>query len=87
MPRREWSRPFGEVKEAIMGAVRARGSLSSDELVAETGLPFEDVISALRLLRRGGEIEFDPVWAGPDEMSGAQHVRLASSGGQQATTE
>jgi hypothetical protein len=38
-------------------------------------------------LRRGGEIEFDPVWAGPDEMSGAQHVRLASSGGQQATTE
>ena len=64
MPRREWSRPFGEVKEAIMGAVRARGSLSSDELVAETGLPFEDVISALRLLRRGARsisIPYGPV--------------------------
>ena len=79
MPRREWSRPFGEVKEAIVGALRAHPSLSSDDLVAATGLPFEDVISALRLLRRGGEVEFDPVWAAPDEMSGARNVRLSAA--------
>ncbi len=87
MPRREWSRPFGEVKEAIVGALRARRSLSSDELVAESGLPFEDVISALRLLRHGGEVEFEPVWAAEGEMSAARDVRLSASGQTQDTAE
>jgi hypothetical protein len=79
MPRREWSRPFGEVKESIIGSLRRRTAATSDELVAETGLPFEDVISALRMLRHGGEVEFEPVWAGPNEMSGAENIRLSAT--------
>ena len=79
MPRREWSRPFGEVKAAIMEQLQAGSGRTSDELVAATGLPFEDVISALRLLRHGGEVAFEPVWAGEGEMSGAREIRLAGA--------
>lgn len=76
MPRREWSRPFEEVRAAIVGCLAYGAHRSSDEIVAQTGLPFEDVISALRLLRKGGQVEFEPVWAAEGEMSAAHDVRL-----------
>ncbi len=79
MPRREWSQPFNEVREEILGALTRSETRSSDELVAITGLPFEDVISALRLLRKSGELEFEPVWAEEGLMSAARDIRLAGS--------
>ena len=79
MPRREWSRPFGDIKYAILELLNDGAPLTSDDLAARTGLPFEDVIAALRLLRHSGEIEFEPVWASPDEMSGARQIRLAGA--------
>jgi hypothetical protein len=79
MPRREWSQPFPEIRAAIIAAVRDNAAHSSDDLVAATGLPFEDVISALRMLRRQGDLDFEPVWERPDVMSGAQNIRLRDS--------
>lgn len=79
MPRREWSRPFGEIKTAIIAQLHGRQPVNSDDLVAATGLPFEDVISALRLLRHGGEIDFEPEWAGEGNMRGARDIRLRAS--------
>ena len=76
MPRREWSRPFGEIKAQIMAVLQERTSTTSDDIAQATGLPFEDVISALRMLRHTGDLDFEPVWAGEGEMSGARAVRL-----------
>ena len=75
MPRREWSKPFAEIKTAIIEAVQ-NGATTSAELVQTTGLPFEDVISALRMLRHGGEVEFEPEWESEGVMRAAHNVRL-----------
>ncbi|WP_029215589.1 hypothetical protein [Kallotenue papyrolyticum] len=80
MPRREWSRPFAEIRAAIVAALRDGAPRSSDELVAATGLPFEDVISALRMLRHQGVLDFEPVWEREDVMRGARNIRLRESG-------
>ncbi len=76
MPRRTWSKPFPEVRAAILAAVRDHGTETATDITAMTGLPFEDVISALRMLRRQGELDFDPVWEREDVMSDARHIRL-----------
>ncbi len=76
MPRREWSRPFGEIKAQIMAVLQQRTSTTSDDIVQATGLPFEDVISALRMLRHSGEIDFDPEWESEGVMRAAHNVRL-----------
>jgi transcription initiation factor IIE alpha subunit len=76
MPRREWSRPFGEIKAQIMAVLQERTNTTSDEIVQATGLPFEDVISALRMLRHSGEIDFDPEWESEGVMRAAHNVRL-----------
>ncbi len=76
MPRREWSRPFPEVKAQILRVLQTDTAHSSDTLVQATGLPFEDVISALRMLRHSGELDFEPEWAGEGVMSAAHNVRL-----------
>ena len=76
MPRREWTRPFNEIRQTIVERLRDGAAQSSDDLVAQTGLPFEDVISALRLMRHAGEVEFEPEWAGEGRMSAARAIRL-----------
>ncbi len=76
MPRREWSRPFPEIKTQIMTLLQSRTSTTSEEIVQETGLPFEDVISALRMLRHSGEIDFEPEWESEGVMRAAKNVRL-----------
>ncbi len=76
MPRREWSRPFPEIKNQIMTLLQSRTSTTSEEIVQETGLPFEDVISALRMLRHSGEIDFEPEWESEGVMRTARNVRL-----------
>jgi hypothetical protein len=79
MPRREWSRPFAEIRAAIVGALGDGATHTSDELIAATGLPAEDVIAALRMLRHQGAIDFEPVWEREDVMSGAREIRLRDS--------
>lgn len=79
MPRREWSRPFAEIRAAMVEALRDGQPRSSDELVAATGLPFEDVISALRMLRHQGVLDFEPIWEGEDVMRGARNIRLRTA--------
>ena len=76
MPRREWSRPFPEIKAQIYSVLQGGTAQSSDTLVQATGLPFEDVISALRMLRHSGEVDFEPEWASEGEMSAAHNIRL-----------
>lgn len=76
MPRREWSRPFPEIKQQIMMLLQSRTSTTSEEIVQETNLPFEDVISALRMLRHSGEIDFEPEWESEGVMRAAKNVRL-----------
>ena len=76
MPRREWSRPFPEIKNQIMTLLQSRTSTTSEEIAQETGLPFEDVISALRMLRHSGEIDFEPEWESEGVMRAARNVRL-----------
>lgn len=78
MPRREWSRPFPEIKARIVTALAGDRPLNSDELVQATGLPFEDVISALRMLRHTGELDFDPEWEAEGVLRAARNVRLRS---------
>lgn len=77
MPRRAWTRPFPEVRQAIVGVLNDGAARTSSDIVTETGLPLEDVISALRLLRHMGELDFDPEWEAADRMSGARNVRLS----------
>jgi hypothetical protein len=79
MPRRTWSKPFSEIRAAILAAVREQGTDTGADLAAVTGLPFEDVISALRLLRRQGELDFEPVWERDDVMSDARNIRLRAA--------
>jgi hypothetical protein len=79
MPRREWSRPFPEVKARILGVLADGKHYSSEEIVQVTGLPFEDVISALRLLRHSGDIDFDPEWESEGVLRAAREVHLRSS--------
>ncbi len=76
MPRREWSRPFPEIKAELCRALAAGPVQHSDLLVQATGLPFEDVISALRMLRHSGEIDFEPEWEGEGMMRAAHNIRL-----------
>jgi predicted transcriptional regulator len=76
MPRREWSRPFPEIRSEILAALSDRAPHSSDELVRSTGLPFEDVISALRMLRHSGDLDFDPEWEREGVMRSAHNIRL-----------
>lgn len=76
MPRREWSRPFPEIKEQIMSLLQNRTSVTSDEIAQQTGLPFEDVISALRMLRHSGEVDFEPEWESEGVMRAAHNIRL-----------
>ena len=78
MPRREWTKPYNEIKQGILDLLSDGKTRTSDDLVAETGLPFEDVISALRMMRHAGEIEFEPEWAGEGRMSAALDIRLGS---------
>ena len=77
MPRRAWTRPFPEVRQAIVGVLNDGVARTSSDIVTETGLPLEDVISALRMLRHMGELDFDPEWEAADRMSGASNVRLS----------
>lgn len=79
MPRREWSRPFAEIKAQILDVLRDNADHSSAEIVEATGLPFEDVISALRMLRHSGDLDFEPEWEREDVMSGAHSVRLRTA--------
>lgn len=76
MPRREWSRPFGEIKGLILDALADGQPHTSADIVAATGLPFEDVISALRMLRHGGELDFEPEWESEGVMRAAHNIRL-----------
>lgn len=76
MPRREWSRPFPEIRSQILQVLADRVPRSSDELVRSTGLPFEDVISASRMLRHNGEIDFDPEWESEGVMRSVHTIRL-----------
>ncbi len=78
MPRREWTKPFNEIKQTILDLLRDGRARTGEELVAETGLSFEDVISALRLMRQAGEVKFEPEWADEGRMSGAREIRLSS---------
>lgn len=77
MPRREWSKPFPEIKAQLLDALSDGQSHTSDDLVAATGLPFEDVISALRMLRHSGDLDFEPEWESEGVMRAAREVRLA----------
>ncbi len=83
MPRREWSKPFPEIKAQILAALQDGGQHTSDEIIDVTGLPFEDVISALRMLRHNGELDFEPEWEREGVMRVARAVRLReqSAGG------
>jgi predicted transcriptional regulator len=76
MPRREWSRPFAEIKILIMDALADPQPHTSAELAERTGLPLEDVISALRMLRHGGVLEFEPEWESEGVLRAAHNVRL-----------
>ncbi len=76
MPRREWSRPFPEIKARLYTALAGGPVRDTDLLVQATGLPFEDVISALRMLRHSGEIDFEPEWEAEGVMRAAHNVRL-----------
>ncbi len=78
MPRREWSRPFPEIKARILGLLADGKHYTSEEIVQATDLPFEDVISALRLLRHSGDIDFEPEWESEGVMRAAHEVRLRS---------
>jgi|GEM_PF-5035366 len=87
MPRREWSRPFPEIRERIVESLAVNSDISSDELVARTGLPLEDVISALRMLRHNGVLDFEPDWASEGVLAAAHHIRLRSERERQTTNE
>ncbi len=76
MPRREWSRPFPQIKAQLYAALAAGPIQHSDLLVQTTGLPFEDVIAALRMLRHSGEIDFEPEWETEGVMRAAHTIRL-----------
>jgi transcription initiation factor IIE alpha subunit len=76
MPRREWSRPFPQIKQQIIALLAEGTSTTSDQIVQATGLPFEDVISTLRMLRHSGEIDFEPEWESEGVMRAARDVRL-----------
>lgn len=76
MPRHEWSKPFGEIKAAIIDVLRDGNGHDSAEIVQATGLPFEDVISALRMLRHSGDLDFEPEWEREGVLRAAHNVRL-----------
>ena len=76
MPRRDWSKPFPEIKAAILNALAHNQPHTSDDLVQKTQLPFEDVISALRMLRHSGDLDFEPEWESEGVMRAARNIQL-----------
>ncbi len=76
MPRRDWSKPFPEIKAAILNALADNQPHTSDDLVQKTQLPFEDVISALRMLRHSDDLDFEPEWESEGVMRAARNIQL-----------